>query len=189
MLEHNPLLLPAALEALRRFPSLARLELLAAQVPAEAAAALAALTHLSSVTMHAGKLSPQLMAALTSMPRLQRLALDVPRVPQSFGRELADFSGRLVSLCITAPLLPGSLGDDLLTLSSLTALHLDSAESPLPPLQQLSGLLALSVLTLHDRGSCNHGVVAVLPAPAGFASLRRFCFSRGSGWAQVGRPD
>ncbi|KAL4452242.1 hypothetical protein ABPG75_007904 [Micractinium tetrahymenae] len=184
-LEHRPLLPPAALEGLKRFSSLASLDLDVAQVPADAAAALAALTQLSSVALRAGKLSPPLMAALAGLPQLRRLVAEAPRLAPPFGPWLAGFGGRLASLRIRAALLPGSLGDDLLALSQLTALEADSAESPLPPLQQLAALPLLRTLRLHDRGGCNHGAVACFPVPAGFASLRRFCYSRGSGWIQV----
>lgn len=181
LLEHHPLLPPAALEAVQRFPSLARLELHAAQVPEGAASVLAAITQLSSVRLRTGKLCPPLMAALAGLPRLQHLGLEVPRTPVTFGPWLAQFAGRLVSLRVAAALLPGSLGVDLLALSQLTALDLDSAETPLPPLQQLSALSALRALALRDRGGCNHGAVAFPPAPAGFASLQRFRFRLGPG--------
>lgn len=182
LLEHDPVLPQAGLEALRRFPLLASLEPHAAQVPEGAAAVLGALAQLSSMTLRVGKLSTPLMAALAGLPQLPRLALEVPRLAPPCRPWLAELGGRLASVRVAAALLPGSIGDDLLDLSQLTHLDLESAESPLPPLQQLTALSTLRTLRMHDRGGCNTGAVAFPPAPAAFAGLRRFWFSRGSGW-------
>lgn len=90
-------------------------------MPAPAAAALARLSSLSLVGCRVGRVTDPLLGALLALPRLERLALEAPRLSPLLGPSLTLVRG-LEALHLASSQLPGDLCDHLASLTRLTRL-------------------------------------------------------------------